>query len=216
MSIGIKTVNISIYFLFFIFFVQDDGHTCPICWDEIIQRPHEFGKEQYRVTYLLVCGHFFHQRCMDRWIFDKDSCPVCREYIPYIGGLYVCDLEQVVMFSNMMTRLIASGAPQIDVCRTDEEIKLIFERLNHIYFDGALLPLGQCTSSGFSNMLYGRLDNKLKSMVIMLPEARSMAHQVFLLFCLMTGYRQTMACLKTRLMGWICDREQTCFDFIQS
>ncbi len=40
---------------------------CPICLEHC-------DKE-----YCLVCGHFFHKNCLQRWLYQRNTCPVCRQ-----------------------------------------------------------------------------------------------------------------------------------------
>ena len=40
---------------------------CPICLEHC-------NKE-----YCLVCGHFFHKNCLQRWLYQRNTCPVCRQ-----------------------------------------------------------------------------------------------------------------------------------------
>ena len=40
---------------------------CPICLEHC-------DKE-----YSLVCGHFFHKNCLQRWLYQRNTCPVCRQ-----------------------------------------------------------------------------------------------------------------------------------------
>lgn len=34
------------------------------------------------------CSHFFHHRCLNEWLADNDTCPLCREYID--ASLFMC------------------------------------------------------------------------------------------------------------------------------
>lgn len=41
---------------------------CAICIDRI-----ERGEQQS-----LKCGHYFHKKCIDEWLTQKNECPICR------------------------------------------------------------------------------------------------------------------------------------------
>lgn len=43
---------------------------CPICMDPLLQ-------DDQTAKYL-SCAHAFHEPCIDRWLVDKTTCPVCR------------------------------------------------------------------------------------------------------------------------------------------
>lgn len=45
------------------------GESCSICLDDYAK--------QDRVGYL-TCGHFFHTDCIQNWLEQKNSCPLCR------------------------------------------------------------------------------------------------------------------------------------------
>ncbi|KAM3347833.1 hypothetical protein ACQJBY_021632 [Aegilops geniculata] len=49
-----------------------DGQGCPICFGQ------EGGTTAWKET---VCGHFFHGRCVERWLEMKGSCPMCRHQL---------------------------------------------------------------------------------------------------------------------------------------
>jgi hypothetical protein len=40
--------------------------TCPICL---------YDNPDYKLT---ICGHMFHQNCIDQWFAIKPECPLCR------------------------------------------------------------------------------------------------------------------------------------------
>ncbi|EDV28570.1 uncharacterized protein TRIADDRAFT_18741, partial [Trichoplax adhaerens] len=45
---------------------------CAICMDDYKKR------EKIRE---LPCSHGFHARCVDKWLRQHNSCPICRENI---------------------------------------------------------------------------------------------------------------------------------------
>lgn len=47
------------------------GSECTICLSEFVA-----GE---RVRVLPKCGHGFHADCVDRWLTDHSSCPMCRQ-----------------------------------------------------------------------------------------------------------------------------------------
>ena len=42
--------------------------TCCICLDDDLEN-----------TKTLLCGHMFHQKCIEEWLQKEESCPLCRE-----------------------------------------------------------------------------------------------------------------------------------------
>lgn len=41
---------------------------CPICLDDI----------HYKDVKKIICGHYFHKKCIDTWLERKPTCPKCR------------------------------------------------------------------------------------------------------------------------------------------
>ncbi len=51
--------------------VLNDGVQCFICMDE-------YKINQYKRV-LPKCKHFYHKKCIDKWLKKKSSCPICRD-----------------------------------------------------------------------------------------------------------------------------------------
>ena len=51
------------------------GNTCIICQSPLLDEV-EVG------IYELPCCHFFHKTCVQQWLHDNSSCPVCRFVLP--------------------------------------------------------------------------------------------------------------------------------------
>ncbi|KAK8468495.1 hypothetical protein PHAVU_006G043600 [Phaseolus vulgaris] len=50
---------------------------CSICFQD-------FEDEEF-VRTLPKCGHFFHLVCIDKWLVQQGSCPICRiNYVPHL------------------------------------------------------------------------------------------------------------------------------------
>lgn len=48
------------------------GQRCDICQDEYKEK--EYKRE-------LNCKHFFHKKCIDKWLKNNPNCPYCRRKI---------------------------------------------------------------------------------------------------------------------------------------
>jgi len=44
---------------------------CSICLEKI-------GKKHQKKT---ICNHYFHYKCLDLWVQNNNSCPLCRAFI---------------------------------------------------------------------------------------------------------------------------------------
>ena len=42
---------------------------CSICYENL---------RSFQIVRELSCGHKFHQKCVDKWFENKDTCPLCR------------------------------------------------------------------------------------------------------------------------------------------
>uniref|UniRef100_A0ACD5TID0 Uncharacterized protein n=1 Tax=Avena sativa TaxID=4498 RepID=A0ACD5TID0_AVESA len=50
--------------------LQQPERDCPVCLEA-------FGEDD-GVKVVPACGHVFHAPCIDRWLDERNSCPVCR------------------------------------------------------------------------------------------------------------------------------------------
>jgi hypothetical protein len=47
--------------------LQDYNDVCPICYQPL---------SSAKIT---PCGHFFHATCLKKWLYVKDTCPMCHK-----------------------------------------------------------------------------------------------------------------------------------------
>ena len=58
----------------YIYIKKDDeiiGKKCLICMDE-------FKHKEYK-RILPRCKHYFHKKCIDKWLKKNSTCPICRQ-----------------------------------------------------------------------------------------------------------------------------------------
>ena len=65
------------------------GEECALCL-EVLEGP---------VTQL-PCRHHFHKHCIDRWVQDHDTCPLCRESIDLSGSTSTIMLQLLRMLAQ--------------------------------------------------------------------------------------------------------------------
>ncbi|KAK9824127.1 hypothetical protein WJX72_007979 [[Myrmecia] bisecta] len=51
---------------------EDEDNKCSICLDELVMGS---------VLRRLPCGHQFHRTCLDKWLLQKATCPICQAHI---------------------------------------------------------------------------------------------------------------------------------------
>ena len=47
------------------------GTSCDICMEE-------FKLKEYK-RIIPSCKHYFHKKCIDKWLKKKSTCPICRK-----------------------------------------------------------------------------------------------------------------------------------------
>ncbi len=50
-----------------------EGHECSICMTEI----------NLDDSFKTICQHTFHKNCLDEWRKNSQSCPLCRQELPF-------------------------------------------------------------------------------------------------------------------------------------
>jgi hypothetical protein len=50
--------------------IELDPFICPICQDE--------NSDKYFICRTLICDHTFHICCIEKWLSDNTTCPMCR------------------------------------------------------------------------------------------------------------------------------------------
>ncbi|ESW29980.1 hypothetical protein PHAVU_002G114900 [Phaseolus vulgaris] len=53
--------------------VVESGCYCSVCLEEVVVN----GE-----CYTLPCNHFFHKKCIVRWLYTSHTCPLCRYPLP--------------------------------------------------------------------------------------------------------------------------------------
>jgi hypothetical protein len=53
-----------------------DDKSCVVCMSEFQTRE--------KIRTLRPCHHDFHQKCIDRWLKEHNTCPICRETVQTI------------------------------------------------------------------------------------------------------------------------------------
>ena len=56
------------YFLVCPKHVPKESGVCTICLEDVSNVP-------------LECGHIFHNKCIDKWLEENDTCPNCRNQV---------------------------------------------------------------------------------------------------------------------------------------
>lgn len=66
---------------------QDDLCCCQLMWlsldekqPDVLPTPVQVARQPARM--LTPCNHFFHVKCLQRWMDVRMECPICRRLLP--------------------------------------------------------------------------------------------------------------------------------------
>ncbi|XP_029463437.1 E3 ubiquitin-protein ligase RNF128 isoform X3 [Rhinatrema bivittatum] len=79
-----------------------DGDSCAVCIDAY--KPND-------VVRVLTCNHFFHKTCIDPWLLEHRTCPMCKCDILKVLGIEV-DVEDGPNSLQASVSAVSAGAPQ--------------------------------------------------------------------------------------------------------
>ena len=68
----------------------DNTDACAICLEPLCEKP----------VREIKCHHLFHKHCIDRWVQNHDTCPLCRESIDLSGSTSTIMLQLLRMLAQ--------------------------------------------------------------------------------------------------------------------
>ncbi|NXL05018.1 RN128 ligase, partial [Mesembrinibis cayennensis] len=86
-----------------------DGDTCVVCIE--LYKPND-------VVRILTCNHLFHKNCVDPWLLEHRTCPMCKCDILKVLGIEV-DVEE------------GAGSVQVTVSSGTSNVSTVNEEDNH-------------------------------------------------------------------------------------
>lgn len=63
--------------------LKDGEDECPVCYVKWFEAG-EDGKIEYPIR--LTCGHLYGQKCLEEWIQETNSCPMCKVEFPVVNA----------------------------------------------------------------------------------------------------------------------------------
>ncbi|XP_020173406.1 uncharacterized protein [Aegilops tauschii subsp. strangulata] len=94
---------------------DDDELSCPICLEED-------DAAAWKET---PCGHRFHRRCVERWLREKESCPMCRREIvtmPATTAECAAAFLDFLWVAALRLHVFGDGPPVDDMETDDDDV----------------------------------------------------------------------------------------------
>lgn len=77
-----------------------------------------------------TCGHYFHKKCMDKWLVQTRNCPFCRHPQPYLFKTHAERKDHLIKFKthlNFTNDRIQNKIDQYsEMMRTNKELRDIY------------------------------------------------------------------------------------------
>lgn len=104
--------------------MNNNNNTCPICIEDIL--------EDECIT---KCNHKFHNKCIDKWLENKISCPMCRAQLKEPDKI---DPEVAEMFeyfpdiSNIVREELDRNGTEYTLVNITIEVRRFFSVRRHL------------------------------------------------------------------------------------
>lgn len=64
---------------------KERSPNCAICFEELFKRTQDKKEKKAKVRRIIMCGHLFHDKCMQTWFKEEEVCPLCKTYLDYFA-----------------------------------------------------------------------------------------------------------------------------------
>jgi hypothetical protein len=120
------------------------GQDCIICYQSF---------ELSEKVKTLVCNHFFHEECIDRWLHDHATCPMCRSHVVQPpGSAPTLTVINIAFFLNFVQSAVEESSDDDSFSPIDYEGPEIFSLVN-------LAPLSYAIRNGDFEAFSHHLEN---------------------------------------------------------
>ncbi|KAF6201457.1 hypothetical protein GE061_003848 [Apolygus lucorum] len=119
--------------------VKDETECCAICIDPY---------RQSEVVRTLVCNHEFHKECIDPWLLENRTCPMCKkDILRHYGSVFLGSQESIIQVVAEEERLAGPSQVQVIVVGADlsrasspapsdvNELQILTERVQPVNTD---------------------------------------------------------------------------------
>ncbi len=65
---------------------ENEETSCSICIEHLDE-----------TTKILTCSHQFHEKCINEWLEENSTCPLCRDEIP---GLVRTNIADIILYNK--------------------------------------------------------------------------------------------------------------------
>ena len=99
---------------------------CLICMESL-----QIGEQ----TFKLICGHYYHNKCITQWLQTKSSCPHCRQHLidnPFLKKSAKESDSQPIDFISDMGR----GVPEEDMIESIIEYEITIRQYIYVSDSG--------------------------------------------------------------------------------
>jgi len=104
--------------------LKEKKETCAICFEEL-------GQNEIRI---LPCIHKFHKNCVDGWVKDKNTCPMCRKKVRQGDDTVVHNTSETIERETRTGNFDFDGI--ISHCRANPRARVArFDRLENVTID---------------------------------------------------------------------------------
>lgn len=88
---------------------NDININCSICTDDLEIKPKRWCVKNNKDIKTLECNHQYHTECIDTWLENHNTCPLCRHEVKTVSEIYVSsnerNLERNVERNNFINKI---------------------------------------------------------------------------------------------------------------